>query len=375
MSVRKLWTDNSYYTSGGGYYYRTFDDQVYSWIGPTARISPTVVSALMASEELLASSLMAKHAISMYKGILPSARTYTLFRNLVELRDIPRSITQLRTTIRNLGSHYDSMTIPHKVRKQVTSFNTSLRDIPKEWLSYSFGWRQTYSDMMGLLTSPQKIGNKINFLIRRGNKPTTFRSKRNYSSEGAASSGFVYDVTLPERGSTTEHSISRETELRMVVNATIPFPPIDVPRLMRNDFMHKMGVLPTFTDLYNLVPWTWLVDWFTGLGTYIELIDNISMDRNLINWGVITSETKGKLTTRHQTYVESLAHHSVNATGYTDTTRVLYPHTSDLYFFSHLRKDVSSVYDVSIATDPSTLSAYQNSILGALLATRVVFRR
>jgi hypothetical protein len=250
-----------------------------------------------------------------------------------------------------------------------------LRDVPKEWLSYSFGWRQTYSDLMGLLASPQKIGNRINFLIRRGNKPTTFRSKRNLESSSTASSGFVYDVTLPERGATNEHIVTRKTELRMVVNATIPFPPIDVPGLMRRDFLHKMGTTPTFTDLYNLVPWTWLVDWFTGLGNYIDIIDTIASDNSLINWGVITAETQGKLTTRHQTYVESTAHRSFNGIGYTDTTKVLYPHTSDLYFTSHLRKDVSQILDVGIATDPSTLSLYQQSILGALLSTRIVFRR
>lgn len=373
--VRWDYRNNAFYTGNPGFYVRSIDDQIYTWSGASARIDPTLVSTLRLSEEALASTLMSKHALSMFKGILPRQRQYTLFRNLVELRDLPRGVVQLRNTILQLRNNYAALKIPHNVQRQVTSVNTTLKNIPKEWLSYAFGWRQTYSDLIDLLLAPPKIGKRVDFLIRRANKPTTFRSKRTYSSGGTTSAGFIYDGNASEYTPVSEHSLSRETELRMVVNATIPFPGIDVPKFRRRDFLRRMGDAPTFTDMYNLVPWTWLVDWFTGLGDYVQIMDNILQDRTLINWGVITAETHGQLTTRYRSKSRSTVTTTVNTVGTTE--EILHPHnhSSTLHFTSHLRKDVASIFDVNVATDMTTLTPYQQSILGALLSTRIVFRR
>jgi hypothetical protein len=370
--ISKPYSDHEWYTPPVNPY-KWWDDieQSYTYVGASARINPTTADNLYTSETALAIALMQSKALGMFKGIFPSRRTYTLLRNIVELRDLPHGITQLRETIKHLSGLYDSIKIPFKVKARTMALNTTLEDIPKEWLSYSFGWRQTYSDMMGLLVSPAKIGKKIDFLIRRNCKPTTFRSKRTFVSGGSASSGFDYDyIGAWEAIQPTVHSIERSTDLRMVCNATLQFPPCDLPNFRRNEFRRQMGVSPTFTDMYNLVPWTWLIDWFTGLGDYVEVIDNINSDNNLVNWALLTADVQGVLQSNFRSKVTESHYQGINGSGVNSPKTVDYNHQSQCHFNLQLRKDCASLFNVNVATETSTLTAFQQSILGSLFFTR-----
>lgn len=160
--------------------------------------------------------------------------------------------------------------------------------------------------------------------------------------------------------------------MRLVVNATFDFPPINSPSFRFNDYLDRLGVRPRVTDVYNLVPWTWLVDWFTGLGNYVELIDNINHDPSLINWGMITCHTEGKLITDWRSKSDISHSFSVFNQGSQNVTEVRdNPHTSVLNYECQTRSDVAGILDVKLTSVPSSLTAYQKSILGALLAQRV----
>jgi hypothetical protein len=122
--------------------------------------------------------------------------------------------------------------------------------------------------------------------------------------------------------------------------------------------------------LYNLIPWTWLIDWFTGLGNYVEIIDNQARDDSLINWGMITGHTTGILTTDLKSFVDdrSYTHEDFVGTTSVISTRQL-NHTSTLNYECSVRKDVATIFSVKTTCEPN-LSAYQKSIIGAILAQR-----
>jgi hypothetical protein len=345
-------------------------------------VTPGAVYPLYAIDQLrehefdIAETLMSKHAVAMFKGILPSRRDYTLFRNIVELRDIPHSIIQLDKTLRHLESLYDVIKLSKKLKRKLISFNTALEDIPKEYLSFVFGWRQTYKDITDLLGVPEKMSKKFNFLLTRSGKPTSYRSKRNFLLSGDSVPSFYYPGLHWEEFPETSTTVARSCELRMVVNSTFDFPPLNPVTFRRSEFIRKLGVVPTFTDLYNLVPWTWLLDWYTGFGNYIDLIEEVNNDRSLINYGFITCVSKGQVQTTRKWY-DARSDRVDNGSGFVDTNPawIRRTHTSTLDFEFQLRKDLGAVMDVRTISDPSTLSTYQNSILGALLAQRTNFRR
>ena len=320
--------------------------------------------------------LIAKHGLSMLKDWNPTTkRDYTLFRNIVELKDLPGSIRSMRETAQKLMSAYTSLSRNRGIRDKVFSLGQLAERLPAEYVGYHFGWKQLVRDASDLLKLPAKLSKKYDYLIRRAGKPTTFRTKRTFlTSVGDYSPEFDYDAAPGEYSREYSTRLERETELRLVINATFDFPPPNGITFRNREFWDRIGAIPRPTDLYNLVPWTWLVDWCTGLGNYVEQIDNIARDKALINWGMITAETHGKLTTVFKTNLDEsdvLVHEGV--TTYSVKTKKL-NHTSVMSYECQIRKDVAAILDVNTTAAPN-LTEYQQSIIGSILAQRGKFGR
>lgn len=342
-------------------------------IVPSAAVFyPSTYNSLRTSELAYLEDLISHNVLAMFKDWSPNRRDYTLFRNAVELRDVPRSINSLQDTLTNLKSLFTSLGTKPKLRDSIFDLRKTAGNIPSEYLSYHFGWKQLYKDLMDLLALPEKMSKKYSFLIKRAGKPTTFRTKRVFLSalsEGV--SGFDYDTSPYEYGVTVSHRLERETELRMVINATFDFPPPDGITFQAHRFLDQIGAIPRPTDIYNLIPWTWLVDWFTGLGNYVEVIDNINRDPTLINWGFITGLTKGRVISNLKSKSDRLDITTEDFVGRTEKdSPYSNNHTSILQYECRIRKDMATALSVN-TTSARNLSAYQKSILGALLAQRL----
>jgi len=361
----------------GGVIHRTVNTSTESYvseISPSSAIFPlSTYNSLRNSEIAYAEELMASHALAMFKDWSPFRRNYTLFRNVVELRDLSRSVESLRRTLGDFAKLSASLGSKRSLRDSIFDLKRTSKNIPNEYLSYHFGWKMLYKDLMDLLKTPEKLAKKTAFLIKRAGKPTTFRTKRKFvSARSEDVSGFVYDSSPYEQDISTSHRLARETELRMVINATFDFPPPSGISFRIGGFLDSVGVIPRPTDLYNLVPWTWLLDWFTGLGNYIEVIDNINRDPSLINWGMITCQTKGKIITNYKSKAYTLTYlREDGVSGYIEREELTpQSHESIFSYECRIRKDMAQVLDVN-TTAGLNLSAYQQSILGALLAQRL----
>lgn len=351
-------------------------EDVVQTLSPAAKINGSDVDYYLYSGEVAnAYALMQKHCIGMFKGITPQKRTYTLFRNIVELKDVPRGIIQLRNSFQSLDRLADVLKIPTIVRRKLHRLEITIDQVPKEYVSYWFGWRQLYSDSVNLLLAPNKIAKKIDLLVARNGQATTYRTSRKFEEHGMPPIGFQYN-TLGEYGSNQVNSFTRSTELKMVVNTTFEFPPSDVPNFRKKEFNRQLGLVPTPIDLYNLIPWSWLVDWFTGLGDYLEVIEAVNSDRELINWGLITAKVDYKLTTKYTGKLKWFSARGVlDQPGVYTEQVVNYNHESHLLCTLQLRKDLATIMDVNATTDIRTLSDYQLSILGAIIYNGTKLRR
>lgn len=378
-------TENGIFTLNtppGGFDTRTQSTEIErrTMVGYSAVLSKARYDSIMSSERTKAQALMQKHAISMFLATNPQSRNYSLTRNIIELRDLPRSVLQLQATVKNLLRIENSIKIPSRLVDKVRTLKTNLKDIPKEYLSYHFGWKLVVKDAYDLLSAPSKISKQINYLLKRNGQATTYRTSRKFLTGDSGVSGFEYVYMGGEYDLVTSSRIQRETELRMVLNSTFRFPDVNIPEFNGHLFADKLGIYPRLIDVYNLTPWTWLIDWYTGLGNYLELVENVSRDTSLINWGMLTAVTRGQLVTDY---------HSKSDIVHTEHYNEPYPwspgiktkntkwnrHTSVMDFTFQLRKDVSSILDVNVTSDPSSLTDYQRSILGALITQRLDFRR
>ena len=340
-------------------------------------LSESTLNALITSEVALCREISARNAISMFKTVSPFSRSYSLARNVAELKDIPRSIISAQRTMDDLKKLWSSLSSSPATRAKVFDLaGNAAQNVPSEYLSFHFGWKQLYKDLSDLTKLPEKISKKMNLLIKRSGKPSTWRTTRSGISGATGVSGFEYEVDdkefLNQPGGGTFSRIERQWESRLVINATFDFPPINTPHLRQRFFADQVGLIPRFTDVYNIIPWTWLVDWFTGLGNYIELIEEINHDPLLINWGLMTTNIRGRLVTEFCSSSPIFTRISkdnvqVSNTGIGVNNR----HTSILEYECQIRDNASKVLDVRETTIRESLTPYQLSILGAILAQRI----
>lgn len=354
-------------------------------VGGAALFEASSLNMLKSSAYARAEEAFASNVPKMVASLLPSARRYSLARNLVELRDLPRSIRSLRTTLQDLS--LSSKLLPSDFWQSLRAANVP-KNLPNEWLSFWFGWRQVYKDVTDLLNAPAKISKDVNFLLSRRGKPTTIRSRRLVAGSGSDGPAFTLSPYYTPLGWTSDWPYDLKTqdswnhEIRVVMNLIFDFPEVGLPKLRQDLFLRKIGLQPTFTDLYNLVPWTWLIDWFTGLGDYVELIDEINTDRSLINWALATCVTTGKLRTTVRYEYENIQEFVLNDDFVNHepvrnriVTKVSRPFSFDCDYTVHIRKNVSEGFGVKSTLDLANLSPYQASILGAILAQRTGITR
>ncbi|DAD52114.1 maturation protein, partial [ssRNA phage Gerhypos.4_7] len=360
---------------GSGNVDRNHDqDSITASFSPSsATISKTTMNNIMESSLVTCNQLISSNINSMLRNVNPLSRNYSLFRNIVELRDIPRSIVSLQKTAQDLIVLRKSLNLGnwslavHDLRKLS-------KHIPDEYLSYQFGWRQLYNDVTDLLVKPAIITKQINFLLDRSGKDTSFRTKKEVLLPSTTEAqGFDYVTSYyAESQSSTTHRLARKATLRLVVNTNFEFPKIDLPKFRKELFLDKLGVYPTITDLYNLTPWSWLIDWFTGFGNYVQLMEDVSRDRRLINWGLITAELGGSLTTEFKSKSTSTFTQGTLTDYSSVNTDSENRHASTYDFKAVVRKNVANATSgLNLISDPGSLTLYQKSILGALLAQRV----
>lgn len=324
----------------------------YQQIGPTLRLlTSTIDTTTLADERANALAMFAKHGFGMLQQALPYHRSFDLAYNIAELKDLPMMYRETVRLFKDGGR----------------SLNT-IRGASRQFLNFKFGWESTLRAVRDLLLTPTRVAKRINYLLERRGKATSYRSKRKFldvpGSVPTVQSDIFASETLREFGSIMDRTI----ELRVAINCILEFPSVTVPQIRSDLWNEFMGLNPSPEDLYNLVPWTWLADWFSGAGDYIGLIDRMSLDPSLINYGFITYKSVGNVT------------YSLRTTS-TTTRSIIYPPNpnynemqtlhhegSGLYRYKYqIRKDLTSVSGVKAISLPSSLKADQLAIVGALL--------
>lgn len=151
-------------------------------------------------------------------------------------------------------------------------------------LAYHFGIKPMVSDILALLNLQKSIADRIR---RHRRKFTTKRGRGKLSkpyyliSSGAGDStqnvGYSYFVTVLQSTKIVLNEGWYTARLE---------PQVALPELLEQqaDFAYQTGLAGSqgFTTLYNLVPWSWLIDYFSNLG------DAISYGSNMVPYKVLS---------------------------------------------------------------------------------------
>lgn len=364
--------------------------------GPTLVLDKVSTLAMLVDCQTRATLVMAKNALSMLDKCLPESRTFNLFYQISELKDLPQTIRgslqvwlafehycgtslfkDLQKSARNWRNP-ELLTSYHRILGSKVGFKfdpgTDIDILASNaYLTFKFGWQSMYQAVSKLLPSPTEIARDVNRLINHIGRDISFRTKRKWTEEVGSTPTITGDLwhweTVDLDGHTPHVEGYREVELRCMANCHIQFPQVNVPKLRRDLFLKKMGLWPTPGDILDLIPWTWLIDWFGGLGDYVHLMDTIRSDRTLVNYGFMTyrevSHISGHFTGKFVgTHSTNFDHNPDPPTGsYTEEWKR--NHDGKLSLKYHLRKSLSEVAKVSTFWD-SDLNSNQKAIIGAL---------
>lgn len=176
---------------------------------------------------------------------------------IAELRDLPNML-------RSAGEFLRGRTIRGLRRK-----------LAGEYLSYNFGWSPLFSDlrkMMQFQASVDKRAQELKRLYSKGGLKRRIRIG-NWSNhqEDNPTIDSVTGIVI-----TTRRSV--DTAVKMW--GTVRWRPAALPVTITNEALRKQAENAIFgkslqvVDAWNLIPWSWLVDWFGNIGDFLEAHNN-----------------------------------------------------------------------------------------------------
>jgi hypothetical protein len=362
---------------------------------PLMPVLQAASNTVWAEEKTNALSLMAAHADSLFAKALPSHRSFNLGYQLGELKDLPellRGTMHLMVSLRReLGRPWvlflknSKLWTPKNIEKAYPYLSQAgfWKSYPKHagdaFLNFKFGWQSLMQAIEQMSSIPPKISKRVNYLLTRQYQNSNFHSLTTGSTKLSVSpftSGAYVpkwehpDLTRENTGSPLSIPEGRAYwQLRCTINAFVILPPIEEVKLKKKLIVDLLGVNVEPRDIYDLIPWTWLLDWFNGLGDYVHVVDAVNKDRSLINWGLLSYKSRIKWHQTLHTVVSNTSSQTV--IGGSSTTEIIPDRMIRRTEFSadyKLRKDLSVFTDAAKYTSTfSGLDASQTSIIGALL--------
>jgi len=374
-------------TISAGYYQRYSGKTTYS----NARIGPAFImpTYLITNSDCNARALkaMKKNSLGLVSKSLPTSRRFNLAYQIGELKDIPQLLsTSVRAFrdfeavvgVNNFRKLLNSKSAwDDKAKRLLKDHASSMRlsgldsDLSNAYLCFKFGWESIVQAVQGVVQKPAQVANDVNRLIARNGLATTFRSNMRWTEKwDSPPCAYLDYLTGETRESSPSASGTLGCELRCMVNATFEFPTLDVPRLRQQLWVRKLGADPTPSDIYDLVPWTWLIDWFNGIGEYIHVMNALFEDKSLINYGFVTYEEQATSTTTATISYTSSGWKSIDQVRDSWNQKNSMSPSATYYHKYVLRKSLASVAAIKTPANESSLSSTQKLILGALFGSK-----
>jgi len=353
-----------YYSPSGSIYSEDQEQYVIDYQGPANYLGAPFKPSYDGDRPYLY-YVMNNLVLDMIRETTPDKPVFKTLYNIAELKDIPQLISGLR-------SLKDALRKCADLRFDLSRADKFLAD---QYLNFQFGIMSVVQAVQGVLKLPEKAAKKFNHFLKAQGKPSTSRSKRTFKDSSSWDAPWLtlYDFGLPNDGELTNarYSYKSETEVRLTLVQTIKFPPVAVPKLSDKNYRKILGLQPNVKLIYDLIPFTWLIDWFTGLGDYVNLVDMIFQDPQIVHYGfMVAVQTETYSIDADVALMSAVRHRYADASIVMEyklgnPTHVSSSITKKTYY----REDLSAFDGVKLfGAVNSGLSDFQTSILGSLLA-------
>jgi hypothetical protein len=195
----------------------------------------------------------------------PSTAHVALPVAFTELRDLPR-------LIRDTGR---LLTEGHRIILR-SSGRSSSNEGASAYLSWQFGWKPLISDLSKLLSFhdvADKRFTELKRLFEKGGLSKTYQYQTDTAQ--SKSSGLI------ESGFTLISGVTEITTTRKVWGVTHWKPTPGITPKSDEQLRKYAGALvlgmtnsQIVSDIWEALPWSWLIDWFTDVGDYLQASNN-----------------------------------------------------------------------------------------------------
>lgn len=300
---------------------------------------------------------------------LTNRRTFNAFYQIGELKDLPMMIEKTISMYNYLRS------LAKGKLSNLLHFDKQLGDA---YLNKEFGYDSVEQAITSLMKQPEKIAKRFNYLLKRNSKITSQRFTLDYNDPSLMESlNPSWTMALPVNlefveDLDSERKFTPKATIRCVVNSTINIPPLAVPKFSDSTFRNMLGLDPWITDLYNLIPWTWLVGWFTDVGKYLNMFEALARDNDLINYGFITVIYDAEIAWSGKVRItgyDTIYDVNQNIVSQTENgTAIVIPYSFQSKVEYRKRFPIDDLFGVKSVDDKQNLlTDFQKSILGSLL--------
>lgn len=208
--------------------------------------------------------------------------------------------------------------IPHMLAQTAKAFarsyktfikNTSkmgIRDAADDWLNLNFGWLPFLRDIEDFI-KVVKYQEDLLRQLRKDNNQWIYRRRsirREETVEQVFSDSRVAAFT-PVGASNLYNTPNGNTRIERVTRLNswfvgrfkyyIPYLKTSGPGTTR-EMVHLLGLRPTPMVLYELMPWSWLVDWFTNVGTSFSNLQSCLLDGVVSKYAYVMSHKTQRVT-------------------------------------------------------------------------------
>lgn len=316
-----------------------------------------------------ASAGMSSHGVTAYKKSRPGRPGASLGQFLVELRDLPTLPLTGKWKFRNL-SFKTFQDIPVAALKRVKSF----KSLGSEYLNVVFGWVPFVSDLRKIYLLWQNVDKKMAQLSRENGKVIHRRGKLNEVNDVTQTEvNYNYPYANIPSGPPnfgfngfSRYTVTTRTNINEWYSNAYQYyiPDVGTSQWTRRAKLALFGAIPNPELIWEVTPWSWLIDWFSNVG---DVVSNLTQNA-AENLTVPYSYTMRHVLVTSQAQCDS--YHTASPAGWWPERDCTF--TSTRTSESKLRGVSGSPFQFGLSD--GSLTASQAGILAALGASRGLVR-
>ena len=245
-------------------------------------------------------------AANSINRINPLVSKGSIFATLFELArgDVPGILTNLRR-------HFDSIS-----RMKASGIKSASQALGSEYLNNVFGWSpiirdiQTAIDVLtsidSLLFPSDSSRRSFKYTVASGAAQVSMQPNVGYFQPlmtGYSLDPAGCDWSLPHTGNSFQSwagscfgGISWEDSLWTTARFATGMTPNGANNAHLDRAIDLLGLKITPSLVWELTPWSWLIDWFLNIGTVIENLSSLGLSNTILNYAYSTYRRKSLLT-------------------------------------------------------------------------------